>query len=240
MNLLKFNPNSYPGTQTITVPNVAKSSEHKQLTIVGAVGLGGSLEVYTNYIDDTGKTRYRLLAADTNLSQGLTTTIPQADTYIFKGVNFNGHVLIDLGAAQVIESEASGDVTGINPTYSPMQIVPVGSIPSVLGTPQWVDAGTAFLGQAETLMVSIYLGSSTSPMVLSFQEADDDSGTNAQALVVTKHPGSSLDPNTFTEADSGYAYGSFVRTKPYVKIDYTNAAEAGGEISALILRNPLV
>lgn len=226
MNTIRLDPFKYPGLQTATLTNNNRKEEHKNFKLIGQFLNGatdGYVDIYLDYEDVSNKTRKRLSgykAPSTETIMNLDINLPQARTYLLKSAHFSGYLIADLGSPAPVTSVSGDDTpTIMSPAYAPKVLVEhneytgtyIGSAVN-MGIPK---------GKLCSVFLSTYTGPTLEgPAVLTLEEAVDEEMTDATPVTLTSASDSTM-PLSAIQAFTGVAYGSFVRTKQYVRATLT-------------------
>lgn len=242
MNALSLNPTLYPGVQRTVLTNRKKGTETKQVQFVGSL-IGGAdddgyVHIYLNYVSEA--TKLTIVTKSTNLVGVYIVELPQADTYIVDSFNFSGRMLLELGNNTTLTSTNVVDdveqIPTVPPNYKMVQaIVPDTYTESLDGA--WCDMGET-AGQVAVLELSLFLSETASAISAEVSEADDGSGTNIQAVQLVASPDADATFDNMEAPLQAMVWGTFYRTKPYVRVSLTIESPADTRISGTIFEQP--
>lgn len=242
MNVLTLNPTLYPGVQRSVLTNSKKGTETKQVqflgTLIGGAEDDGYIHIYLNYVSEA--TKLTIVTKSTNLVGVYIVELPQADTYIVDSFNFSGRMLLDLGNSTTITSTNVVDdveqISTVPPNYKMVQTIP----PDTYTESQdgiWCDMGVT-TGQMAVLELSLFLSTTPSAISVEVSEADDAIGTNAQAVQLVSSPDADGTFDNLEAPMQAIVWGTFYRTKPYVRANLAIEEGSDVRISGTIFEQP--
>lgn len=239
MNVLQMSPTSFPGIQTSTLTNAALGTERKKFQIVGtAYNANSYVDIYVGFVSD--KTKIRVVAGQSiPENQIFEASLPQASTYIVKSSNFTGFLFVDLGTnAEISASVQAGSVISASPDYA-FKLALTPSTYDSTNSSVWLPFGPV-PGFVKTIVFNGEIRTAGTPLVVTIEEADDDSGTGAQAVTIAESSDGDDLLSSLSQGFVGCAWGSFNLTKPYVQVTVTAPPVADFSCSVVLFEQPIV